>query len=199
MRLLLVLALLLSLALAACNGDGSSPAASATPGVTASASPSPPIDGTIDPLGAGSTNPVTVKPNPDPPVQAITLTDVRIGLHPEQGGWDRIVFEFDRDLPAGEISYVDKSQVVSCGPGEVVPIQGQAVLSVRLLAQAHNDAGMSTIDPRDFPGQGGVITEVKMYCDFEGHVNYAIGLKARQPFKVTTLTNPRRLVIDIKQ
>ncbi len=157
----------------------------------------PRVDGTVDPLGFGGTEPVTIKPNPDPPVQAITLTDVRIGAHPEEGGWDRIVFQFDRDLPQGEISYVQS--VFSCGPGELVAIQGQAILAVRFLAQAHNDQGMSTIKARELKGPGGAIIEARMYCDFEGHLNWAIGLDSRSRFKVTRLSNPTRLVIDIKQ
>ena len=192
----LVLPALAALLLAfACDNAAPDQAPSRTPQPTTAPSPTPDA-GAVD-SRPGSTDPLTVRPNPDPPVEAITQVATRIGLHPEAGGWDRIVFEFDRGLPQADISYVES--VFSCGPGELVPVQGGAILAVRMLAQAHNDQGMSTIPARQLSGQGGVIVEAKMYCDFEGHLDWAIGLKAKKPFKVTTLSNPTRLVIDIKQ
>jgi hypothetical protein len=191
---LLVAALML-----ACNGDddsgngGSTPVPSPTTPAAATVTPNP---GAID-SRPGSTQPVSVQPIPSPLPGIVTQTAVRIGLHPEQGGWDRIVFEFDRGIPAAEVSYVD--QAVACGSGEPVAVQGQAILSVRMTtAQAHNDAGMATVG-RELAGQGGVIQEARIYCDFEGHVDWAIGLRARNNFKITTLSNPPRLVVDIKQ
>jgi hypothetical protein len=47
-------------------------------------------------------------------------------------------------------------------------------------------------------GPGNAILQARSACDFEAHVDWAIGVKARQRFKVTTLTNPPRVVIDVK-
>jgi hypothetical protein len=175
------------------------PLASLTPsaGASPTATRYPPVDGTVDPLGAGGTDLVTVKGTTDPPTSISTLRDVRIGAHPEEGGWDRIVFEFQDTSPPGEIGYVDAAQ--ACGSGAPVSVQGQAVLAVRFTSvQAHNDAGQPTVRTRELPGPGGAVLEAKQYCDFEGHVDWAVGVKAKQRFKVTRLTNPSRVVIDIK-
>jgi hypothetical protein len=198
-------AIVAALALACSSNDSGSKTATAPPQPTSAAtaaatatrppaSPTPPVaEPTIDPSTA-STNDVHIAGS----TTASTLKDVRIGLHPELGGWDRIVFEFDGPLPTVDVRYVDS--VLSCGPGLPVPVQGVAVIGVRLFpTNAHTEQGQATLPSNTVPGQGGVITETKGYCDFEAVVQWAIGVKAKQPFKVTTLQNPTRLVIDIKQ
>ena len=188
-------------------GTGASATATRPPaGVTATPSAStatpqanfPPIEGTIDPLGFGDTAPVTIKSNPDPITAAALLWAVRVGAHPEQGGWDRIVFEFADVLPAGEVRYVDAAS--QCGSGAPVSIPGApAILQVSFQpANAHTDAGQPTT-PRQIDGPGNVIVQSQMNCDFEAHVDWAVGVKAKQRFKVFRLANPTRLVIDIKQ
>lgn len=200
MRLFGLVAVAVVLLTASCkSGSGSTtptsgPAASQTASpAAATRTPTPAAEPTIDPSTA-ATNDVHLPGTP----QGSNLTDVRIGLHPELGGWDRIVFEFEGPLPEVDVGYV--TSVLSCGPGLPVPVQGQAILAVRLFpSNAHNEQGQLTVPATTIPGQGGVILETKEYCDFEAVVQWAIGLKAKQPFKVTTLTSPTRLVVDIKQ
>src|SRR3989304_595494 len=95
--------LLLGLAflLAACGDEDEAPPPSPTAVATATATPFPPVDGTVPAQGTGGTDPVDIKTNPDRVSGAATLVDVRVGAHPEQGGWDRIVFEFKDVRPAG--------------------------------------------------------------------------------------------------
>ena len=180
-----------------------SPAVSPTGTATARPplSPSPTavrVDGTVAPQNFGSTDPVTVKSNPDPLRGTALLRDVRLGVHAEEGGWDRIVFEFAGDLPPGAISYVPS--VVACGSGAPVTVQGGAVLAVRFdQTAAHTEAGQPTVARRVIEGPGGTILEARQTCDFEGEVSWAVGVKGRQRFKVTLLENPRRVVIDIQQ
>jgi hypothetical protein len=79
-------------------------------------------------------------------------------------------------------------------------VRGAAILNVQMIpANAHDDNGRSTIDSTQITGPGNAILEARSTCDFEADVTWAIGVKARQRFKVTTLTNPVRLVIDVKQ
>jgi hypothetical protein len=190
--------LCLGLLAAACGGgkEKTPTPAPLSPTATATAprpSPSPAAEPTIDPASAG-TAPVNVAGD----ALGGTLVDVRIGLHPELGGWDRIVFEFAGGLPSAQVQYVQSA--TQCGSGAPLALQGQAALAVRLQpAQAHNQQGQLTISSTTVPGQGGVIVEAKSYCDFEAVVQWAIGLKAQKPFKVTRLSDPPRLVIDVKQ
>jgi len=166
---------------------------------TAVATGTPMADGTVDPLGAGQQTPWIVKSNPDPLSGIVTATALRMGLHPELGGWERIVFEFaGTALPPATIQYV--SGATACGSGQPVVVPGSAVLEVAITqAQAHDNQGNSTL-PQQMAGPGGtVINSGKSSCDFEGHVTWDFGLNGKHNFKVMTLTNPTRLVIDIKQ
>ncbi len=175
-----------------------------TPAATTTAEPTtPPTDGTVFPENAGSTDPFTMKSNPDPSTDTYTLDDVRVGAHPESGGWDRIVFEF-KDVggvsgahPGGTVEYVDEA--AQCGSGAPVEVLGDAILAVRFdQTQAHDDAGNSTIEDVTVDGPGNSILEAASYCDFEGVVQWAIGVPGKQNFKVTYLENPSRIVIDVK-
>lgn len=173
-------------------------AATSTPGSTASPASTPPADGTVDPLGAGQQTPWTIKGIPEATVGVVTVTALRMGLHPELGGWERIVFEFQgTQLPPATIQYVN--QATSCGSGQPVAVNGNAILEVAITnAQAHDDGGHAMLtSPAAGPG-GTVINQGVSSCDFEGHVTWDFGLNGKHNFKVTTLTNPVRLVIDIK-
>ena len=217
----LVLAIPMTLALicAACGDDDAKPAAtpslvgSAATSASATNAPSsattatastkaasiPQADGTIDPLNPGDTRTITVKANPGDFSGQALLKDVRMGVHPEQGGWDRIVFEFaGPSLPPATIGYVASAS--QCGSGAAVALKGGAVLNVRFSqAAAHDQSAQPTFTPKDLSGPGTTILEANSSCDFEGVVSWAVGIKAKQNFKVTTLQNPTRLVIDVKQ
>ena len=219
----LALPVMLALLLVACGDDDAKPAATSTIASPAKTAPAgttaptkaaasataastntkpasiPQADGTIDPLNPGDTRTITVKANPgDFSAQAL-LKDVRMGVHPEQGGWDRIVFEFaGLSLPPATIGYVASAS--QCGSGAAVALKGGAVLNVRFSqAAAHDQSAQPTFTPKELSAPGSTILEAKASCDFEGVVSWAVGIKAKQNFKVTTLQNPTRLVIDVKQ
>jgi hypothetical protein len=171
----------------------SNPAASATPGSTP-----PRTDGTVPAQGFGSKDPVTIKSLPDPAPGSALLDDVRIGAHPEEGGWDRIVFEFRGHRPAGKVEYVDR--VAYCGSGEpVTNLPGTALLKVRFDGtDAHNQAGQTTIDSTTVSGPGGAILRAIQTCDFEAIVEWVVAVDAKERMNVRFLESPNRVVIDIK-
>jgi hypothetical protein len=181
------------------------PTGTSAPAPTASPAPTlvPPTDGTVFPQNAGATDPVELKSNPDPNAGIYVLTDVRVGAHPESGGWDRIVFEFE-DVqgfpgahPGGLIEYA--AEAFQCGSGMPVEVEGEAILKVRFDAtQAHNDQGQLTVDALEIEGPGNSILETVSFCDFEGVVEWAVGTPGEQNFKVAFLENPSRVVIDVK-
>jgi hypothetical protein len=124
---------------------------------------------------------------------APTLTDVRAGRHT---GFDRVVFEFSGAVPEHRVRYVD--QLVQDGSGKPVSVAGAADLEVVFHgANAHEDDGTPTISPRRFSTGLPAVKEIAQIGDFEAVVTYGIGVDHKRPLKVSTLSNPSRLVIDV--
>lgn len=125
--------------------------------------------------------------------QTPTLVDIRAAHHQ---GFDRIVFEFDGGLPdTRRVGYVDR--LVGDASGLPVRIAGRAFLLVSFSpAQAHDRDGQ-TVPRRTAHGLPNVITTVRS-GDFEAVTSYGVGLAKRTPFRVTTLRDPSRVVIDVR-
>ena len=124
---------------------------------------------------------------------APTLTDVRAARH---AGFDRVVFEFRGAVPRHRIAYVD--QLVQDGSGKPVSVAGAADLEVVFQgANAHDEDGTPTVSPRRFLTGLPAVKEVAQVGDFEAVVSYGIGVDRRRALKVTTLSGPSRLVIDV--
>ncbi len=123
------------------------------------------------------------------------LVGIRAASHP---GFDRVVWQFDGPLPNTRIiRYVDS--VIHDGSGEPVRVSGAAKLHLTMFqANAHNpDTGVLTAPRRVAFGLSNV-TEVVNSGDFEATVSYGIGLVKQQPYKLFTLTNPSRVVLDVR-
>lgn len=131
-----------------------------------------------------------------PAARVATLVDVRAARHEK---FDRIVFEFaGSSLPGYHIEYVDRP-VRNCGPGEVVPLAGDGYLLVRFQpAIAHTEAGEPTIKERERRPALTILKEMKLICDFEADVSWAMGLASPNRYRVVELSSPARLVVDIK-
>ena len=63
---------------------------------------------------------------------------------------------------------------------------------------AHNEAGETTVPSLELsPGLTSIL-ELDSTCDFEGYVTWAIGLSEEADFRVIELTEPFRLVVDVR-
>lgn len=124
------------------------------------------------------------------------LVAVRAASHP---GYDRVVWQFKGGLPANrQATYV--TTLMGHGSGLPIRIAGSAILQVTMsFANAHNPiTGTSTAPDRLVVGLPNAIELVK--CgDFEAHVTYGVGLAKRQTFRLFTLTNPSRVVLDVRK
>lgn len=129
-----------------------------------------------------------------PTASPTTLVAIRAAHHT---GYDRLVFQFSGRLPAHRsVRYV--SRVVADPSGKVVPVSGSARLLVRFFAaNGHKANGTSSYGParRTFALPG--IIQVVNAGDFEAVLRFGVGVAKREPFKVFTLANPSRFVIDI--
>lgn len=143
-------------------------------------------------LGApSSTRTRTVERAPQP---APHLTGIRTGVH---ASFDRVVFDLGGSAPGYKVGYVHR--VHEDGSGQTVRTRGHADLLVRLTpANAHHENGSPTYSgPDRFTVDAPELREVAFAGDFEGVVSIALGVRHKNGFRVLTLSNPTRLVVDV--
>ena len=114
-------------------------------------------------------------------------------------GWDRVVFEFDgATVPGYHLEYVDRP-VRKCGSGDEAQVAGQGWLEVRITpAQAHDEAGNVTVADRERKLSLPVLKELELTCDFEADVTWVLGVASPNRYRVTELSGPARLVVDVQ-
>lgn len=193
----LALALPLAAGCGANDDDDDTPTASPTGEATArptdEPSVTPPASTTPGDTFEGTTEPTQVE-RPALPAPAL-LVDVRTGEQPE--GYDRIVFEFDTAVPSYRVEYV-VPPIQTCGPGVDADIEGTAMLSVLVRqTNAHDEAGDPSIPTSELTPGFPAIVEAEQTCDFEGMVEWGVGVTDELPYRVVELTSPPRLVVDI--
>jgi hypothetical protein len=137
--------------------------------------------------------PAAGQPPPDVP----SLVGIRAAHHP---GFDRLVFEFDGDLPQRATArWVDR--VVHDGSGRRLALQGRAFISVVFSpAAGHSESGgsPSTYGPRARAFDLPVIAQVVEAGDFEATLSFGVGLMKRTSIvRKARLTDPGRFVVDI--
>ena len=128
-----------------------------------------------------------------------TLTEVRTSLRGDSTV--RVVFQFaESRLPGYTIAYANQPPT-SCGSGKRVEVAGKAYLAIRLSpAQAHAARGpdqVATAVPLDRRPALGPLHQLTQTCDFEGVVQWVLGLREQLPYRAFTLAAPTRLVIDV--
>lgn len=211
----------LSLGLAACGGDGSasSSAAStaatsagsteassgATTATTAAPAPLTKADDAAAATSAptddevwGGLGAVTGSMDPQGSESAGVETDLRFGRHE---GYDRIVVETSGEGTLGyRAEYVDEAATL--GKGDAISLSGGAYLlqvigtntqmpvTEDLQKVAYTDYGVHDVD-------GTWTKQVYLDGTVEDQFQVVISTDARQ-YRVTTLTNPTRLVIDLR-
>lgn len=158
------------------------------------------VPGGPEPLGTFGTEPVSDGNFPLGGGQYALLTDVRVAGH---DGFDRVVLEFDGpDMPSYQVGFVEPP-IIQDGSGDEIAVAGEAFLELALTpASGVDSVGTEWVPVYEGPfrvtGRTGVVTEVVRTGDFEAMLGWAVGLRARQPFAVSVLPDPWRLVVDIQ-
>lgn len=189
LRFLAVPLFLATVLLGAACGDDDDTDGTLTPGADTPTSTGTPFQGDVAPVTA------TAPAGLEPPI----LQDVRAASHE---GYDRIVFEFEGDgIPGYSVSYT--TDAITCGSGEDKAEElgdgtaPAAILRIQMQpANAHTEAGESTA-PLELQPNLSTIRAALLTCDFEADVTYHLALTAEQPFAISTLNDPPRLVVDI--
>ncbi|ACZ31309.1 conserved hypothetical protein [Xylanimonas cellulosilytica DSM 15894] len=208
---------LLALALAGCAGSGEDPGdGTGTDTATASESPATeeptPTETTDDtsptpmpsPTGPEVDEPGTDLPFVDPGTVAeaepgddalLSVTDVRVASHDT---FDRVVFDLEgTGTPGWRVEYVDEA--LDDGSGLPVEVDGDGVLQVRISGTGMPmDTGVDEFSGGTVELDGESVEEVVYRFVFEGYSTAFVGTDDRAPFRVFTLENPTRLVVDVQ-
>ena len=116
-------------------------------------------------------------------------------------GHDRIVFEFANEVPGYDIRYVARP-VVADGSGEEVGVEGAEVMQARFEPAldadlTKEDAPRTYVGPVRFSPDADTVVELVRTGGFEAVLTWAIGMKEKAAFKVSTLDDPPRIVVDV--
>ncbi|MGZ4397420.1 MAG: AMIN-like domain-containing (lipo)protein, partial [Gaiellaceae bacterium] len=153
----------------------------------------------IDTLAGASTGPVDGQAQ----IQGTALLE-RVDLARHEG-YDRVVFQFRNGLPGYRVAYAE-APLHEDGSGKPVPVAGNYFVVVRMEPASGFDLGTGDgklvyTGPRRLAGSGAGTSEVSEIVrtgDFEAVLTWAVGLVDRVDFRVTTLSDPARLVVDFR-
>ena len=161
--------------------------ASPTPNVTPSPAQTPP-DSTLPAFVCGSSSLAGAS------APTVAFVDaVRTGTHP---GYDRITIEFQNGEAATvEVQPQGSANFTLGASGQPVTLKGTAGLLVTIRgADEHTAYSGSTDFNTGYP----VLVEARQVQDFEGAVQWGLGLSKSACYRAFWLTNPARLVIDVQ-
>lgn len=127
------------------------------------------------------------------------LTGVQTGRH---DGFERIVFGFAGEDPPGyQVEWMD-GPVAAAGSGSVVHVAGTSRLRIVLNPASGVDLATGDISYEgpnrlDLPADGSTVLDVVRSGDFEAVMTWVAGTDAVVPFRVLTLSEPTRVVVDV--
>lgn len=173
-----------------------------SPAVSATASAAPETTPTPEP-GLDATKPInadnwmsSVEGLPpvrsDDPTKALALTGIRAATHE---GFTRVVLEFSGEGTPGVWSAAWTDEAVEQGRGLPIQVEGQAVLDLVI------DGTPMTASENPYPsGMHTRVGDLDVVSDgtFEDNTHVVIGAPAARQFQIGFLSDPVRMVIDVR-
>ena len=173
-----------------------------SPAVSATASAAPETTPTPEP-GLDATKPInadnwmsSVEGLPpvrsDDPTKALALTGIRAATHE---GFTRVVLEFSGEGTPGVWSAAWTDEAVEQGRGLPIQVEGQAVLD--LVIDGTPMTASNTPYPSGTHTRAGDL-DVVSDGTFEDNTHVVIGSPTTRQFQIGFLSNPVRMVIDVR-
>jgi hypothetical protein len=165
------------------------PGVGASPSPSAQATPDSGLPAFVCNSSTGFVEKATIPPQP--PVAFIDR--VATGTH---AGYDRITIEFNNTDPGQtDVTPQNTATFTNSPSGQSVKLAGNAGLLVTMKgADEHTAYSGST----DITTGYSVLVEARQVQDFEGTVQWGLGLSKSACYRAFFLTNPYRLVIDVQ-
>lgn len=114
-------------------------------------------------------------------------------------GFDRVVFEFKDKVPSYKIEFA-KPPFYYGESENTVKVSGKSFIRATFISTTAHDieTGKSILSYKKGKLRFPVVQETAFIYDFEGTVEFVVGLKQSKDFRVTELQNPARIVVDFK-
>ncbi len=120
------------------------------------------------------------------------ITDVRVGQH---ATFDRFVIQFRGNrVPQYFATRQSNSQFTLDGSGRHVTLRGHAGIEIRLPRATGNGSYHGRLD---FKPPFVQLREARELGDFESVTNWGLGIHRQSCMRVSTLSSPARLVVDV--
>ena len=179
---------------AGASSSASSPAASASTAPETTPTPEPGLDAT-KPINTDNwmSNVEGLPPvRSDDPTKALALTGIRAATHE---GFTRVVLEFSGEGTPGVWSAAWTDEAVEQGRGLPIQVEGEAVLDLVI------DGTPMTASENPYPsGMHTRAGDLDVVSDgtFEDNTHVVIGATAARQFQIGFLSDPVRMVIDVR-
>jgi hypothetical protein len=118
---------------------------------------------------------------------------VRTGAHT---GYDRLTIEFQNGQPGSiALTPLSGTTFLRSPRGDHVTLAGRNGILVTLFS---SDGHTAYSGPTDIKTSDSTLVEVREIQDFEGYVQYALGISGSACYHASILSNPTRLVVDVQ-
>ena len=184
------------------------PRGGGAPAPAAATSPTPSTEPTATPTATTTAaSPVPSPTNPwiacsQPPSYSggaatiANVTDVRVGT---SAGYDRFVIQFDGPVPSYSVTPQGSSAFMQDATGQTLQLRGRSGVKIVVRGASGTDLnGNPTFKgPFDLTPVYPALQEARQTGDFERVFSWGLGLTQPSCLKVTVLTGPDRLVVDV--
>ena len=125
-----------------------------------------------------------------PPAELVSVSTAR------RVGYDRVLFTFRGGTPGYRVRYVATVKDEADRP---LALRGGTFLAVAFEpALARAPGGASTFDAHTITTDYPRLRQVRFAGDFEGRVSFGVGVAGRGGFRVTELSGPDRVAVDVR-
>ena len=117
-------------------------------------------------------------------------------------GFDQAVFEFDGPIPSYELKYLPTRFYNDSDGKHRVKIAGAAIIEVVFFVMPYDDRQDAFARARGFTPRGKLkmpsLRQIEDKGTIEGFYDVLLGTSSRKAVRVSELSNPARLVIDVR-
>lgn len=116
--------------------------------------------------------------------------------------FDRVIFEFEGLIPSYNIKYLGRRIYEDLDGKHRIRIAGNAFIQIEMFVIPFDERQGEFTGRRDFSPKGRLmmpsLRQIEDKGEEEGFYDFLLGISSRKVFRVIELSNPSRVVIDLR-